>query len=87
MTEILCSFLNFMRDAITNHFPSLSIESGNLTTMLNAFESIIEFIAQINFLVPLPTILLVTSLVYGIKLVKFGIFLVNWVVRRLADVF
>ena len=86
MTDIICGVLRFFTDLIAKHFPDFSIGSGHLGTISDSFQSVIEFIAQINFFVPLPTILLILSLVYGLKLVKFTIFLVNWVIRRIADI-
>lgn len=86
MTDIICGVLNFFRDLIANHFPSLSLESGTLSSIANGFDMVIQFVAQINFLIPLPTILIILSLVYGIKLAKFALFLVNWLIRRIADI-
>lgn len=86
MTDIICGVLNFFRDLIINHFPNLSLESGTLSSISNGFDMVIQFVAQINFLIPLPTVLIILSLVYGIKLAKFALFLVNWVIRRIADI-
>lgn len=86
MTEFICSVLNFFRDLIVNHFPNLSLESGTLSKVADSFDLVINFIAQINFLVPLPTLLAIFSLVYGIKLAKFAVFLANWLIRRIADI-
>lgn len=86
MTEIICNVLSFFRDLIVNYFPDISIGSGNLSSVADAFETMVSFIAQINFLVPLPTMFTILSLVYGLKIGKFVVFLVNWVIRRIADI-
>lgn len=86
MTSIICSVLNFITNLILNHFPSFSIESGTLGSIASSFSTVMDFLSQINFIVPLPTCLMILSLVYGIKLAKFVLFLINWVLRRLADI-
>ena len=57
-----------------------------MKTIADSLEVIVEFIAQVNFLIPLPTIFMVLSIVFGFRLVKFMIFCTNWLIRRLADV-
>ena len=74
-----------MASIVDTVIPSLSLESAHLSSIVDGLEVIIEFMAQINFLIPLPTILLVISIVYGFRLVKFSIFAINWVIRRIAD--
>ena len=86
MTDIICSVLNFFRDMVLNHFPDLSIESSTLGTISTAFSTVVDFIGQVNFFIPVPTILLILSIVYGFKLTKFLVFIANWVIRRIADV-
>lgn len=85
MTQIICSVLGFFRDFILNHFPDLSVDSSTLGTISTAFDTMVHFIGQVNFFVPVPTILLILSLVYGFKAAKFLAFVVNWFIRRIAD--
>lgn len=85
MTDIIVSVINWMASIVDTVIPSLSLESAHLSSIVDGLEVIIEFMAQINFLIPLPTILLVISIVYGFRLVKFSIFAINWVIRRIAD--
>ncbi len=85
MTDIIVSVINWMASIVDMVIPSLSLESAHLSNIVDGLEVIIEFMAQINFLIPLPTILLVISIVYGFRLVKFSIFAINWVIRRIAD--
>ena len=85
MTDIIVSVINWIASIVDTVIPSLSLESAHLSSIVDGLEVIIEFMAQINFLIPLPTILLVISIVYGFRLVKFSIFAINWVIRRIAD--
>ena len=86
MTDIICSVLQFFTNLIVDHFPDLSVGSSQLGTISSSFETMIQLIAQVNFFIPLPTILAIFSIVYGIKLAKFTLFIVNWVIRRIADI-
>lgn len=86
MTDILCSILDFFQNVIVKYFPDLSLESSHLGTIADAFEMVIDFIGQVNFFIPIPTILIILSIVYGIKFAKFTLFIINWVIRRIADI-
>lgn len=85
MTAFILSVLSSLQNFITTRLPDFSLASSTVSSVSSGFESVIEFIAQVNFFIPLPTILLILSIVYGIKLSKFSLFLVNWIIRRLAD--
>ena len=86
MTNMIVTFLEFLTGVVDTLVPNLSVDSGILANIADGLEVIVEFIAQVNFLIPLPTIFLVLSIVFGFRLVKFTIFVVNWVIRRIADV-
>ncbi|MBS6953452.1 MAG: hypothetical protein KH230_09465 [Enterocloster asparagiformis] len=85
MTDIIVSVINWMATVVGTLLPDLSLDSGHLASIVDGLEVVIEFMSQVNFLIPLPTILLVISIVYGFRLIKFSIFLINWVIRRIAD--
>lgn len=86
MTNVIVSFLEFLRGVIDTVMPDMSVESGVLSNIVDGLETMVEFVAQVNFFIPLPTIFLVLSIVFGFRLTKFIVFCVNWVIRRLADV-
>lgn len=86
MTDFCVNFLTLLKSWVLS-LPDLSIESSYIATMLSSVSVVTDFIAKVNFIVPIDTILLITSLVYGFRLLKFGVFLVNWVIRRIADFF
>lgn len=83
MTDILCSFLEFVSDMILTHFPDFSIGASNFDMIMKSLDKVFTFIAPCNFIIPLDTILLILSLVYGFKFGKFTLFLVNWIIRRI----
>lgn len=85
MTEIIISVLDFFKGLVLS-MPDLSMDTGQLSQIVTALDKVVEFIAKVNFLVPIDHILLLISLVYGFKLVKFSVFAINWVIRRIADI-
>ena len=66
--------------------PELGIDSGHLSSMQFALSAVVDFIVKANYLVPIDTILLLISIKYGFRLIKFTIFIINWVIRRIADI-
>lgn len=86
MTDMIVSFLGFLTGVVDTLIPNLSVDSGVLANIADGLEVIVQFVAQVNFLIPLPTIFMVLSIVFGFRLVKFLIFCTNWLIRRLADV-
>lgn len=86
MTKIICAVLDFFKLIVVKLFPDLSVGSDVLGNISSGLVTVVEFIAKANFFIPVPTILLILSLVYGFKLVKFTLFLANWVIRRIADI-
>lgn len=85
MTEIIISMLEFFKGLVLR-MPDLSMDTGQLSQIVTALDKVVEFIAKVNFLVPIDQILLLISLVYGFKIVKFSVFAINWVIRRIADI-
>lgn len=84
MTDIIVKVLNWMA-GLVEKLPDMSLESSSMSSITSGLEMIINFLAQVNFLVPIDTILLIISIVYGIRLAKFLIFVGNWVLRRIFD--
>lgn len=84
MTEFFVKMLELLQGLI-DKLPSLSIDSGAVSSIEGALPQIVEFIAKVNYIVPIDTILFLLSIVYGFRVVKFTIFIINWVIRRIAD--
>ncbi len=84
MTDMIVGLLDLVSSLIQK-LPELSIDSAHLSSMSSAFSTIIDFLVKANYVVPIDTILLITSIVYGFRVVKFGVFVVNWIIRRLVD--
>lgn len=84
MTDIIISFLNFLKGMVLK-LPDLAVDSSVLSSIVSSVDVVMDFIAGVNFIVPVDTILLILSIVYGIRLAKFLLFAGNWVLRRIFD--
>lgn len=85
MTSLLVGFIELLKGWVMN-LPELGIDSSHLSSIQSAVSAVLDFIVKANFLVPIDTILLLISIKYGFRLIKFTIFIVNWVIRRIADI-
>ena len=85
MTGIIVSVIDWLTSVVNAIIPDLSVSDSFLSNVADALELVIDFVAKVNFLIPIPTILLVMSIVYTFKYSKFIVFCVNWVIRRIAD--
>ena len=86
MTNMIIGVLKFFQSLVTNVLPELSIGSDAVASAKSALTTIVEFISVSSFLIPFKTVFMIVGLVYGFRLVKFGVFLVNWVIRRIGDI-
>lgn len=84
MTDLAIGFLDMLRSWVGN-LPDLSVDSSVVSSMVSAADTVVSFIAAANYIVPVPVILLILSIVYGFKVLKFSVFIINWVIRRIAD--
>lgn len=86
MTDIIVGFIDMMEGWVQK-LPDLSIETGHLSMISDAMETVIAFISKVNYIIPVNLVLLLLSLVYGFKLIKFALFLANWVICRITELF
>lgn len=84
MTGLAVSFLKFL-ESVIGRFPDLSVDNGIIANMSNGMDTVFDFIGQVNFFIPLDHMLVIMGLVYAIRNSKFIVFIVNWVIRRIAD--
>lgn len=86
MTDFAVRLLGLLEGWIQK-LPDFSVDSGVLSRMVAAFDTVMDFVSVANFIIPLDHILIITGLVYTIRSRKFLIACINWVIRRLADFF
>lgn len=85
MTDIIVSVLQFLQGIVTDVLPDLSLGDAAVSAIKSGLTTVTEFMAVSGFVIPLPTVFTIVGLVFGFRLAKFGVFLVNWVIRRIAD--
>lgn len=86
MTDMIVGVLHLLKNFIVNVIPEVSIGASAIENAHAALTTIMEFLSVASFLVPFKTIFAIVGIVYGFRLVKFGVFIVNWVIRRIFDV-
>lgn len=85
MTNIIVSFFQFLQSLI-GKLPDLSVDNTALSSMVSAMDTVFDFIGKVNFFIPLDHMLLILGLVYSIRAAKLLLFVINWIIRRIADV-
>lgn len=85
MTKIIVSFFTFLQ-SLVGRLPDLSVNNEALANMSSGMDLVFEFMGKANFLVPIDHILVITALVYTVRSAKLLLFVINWIIRRIADV-
>lgn len=85
MTGIIVNFLTWLAGLITAHFPTVEM-GGSLANVVDGVTYLVNMVAKSNWLFPVPDIMLVLGILLGIRSFKLGMFVLNWVVRRILDV-
>lgn len=76
--------LNWLSSMVST-FPSFDIGTGNMNTISDSITAICDFIAQVNYIIPLPDIAIIIGLDLTIRFGQLALFCINWVIRRIAD--
>lgn len=86
MTGFLVSLIDFAINFCSNHLPAFDLESSTYNSVSAAIPVVVEFLSQVNFIVPLGDIVVIIMVSIGFRLFKFSLFVGNWIVRRVFDV-
>lgn len=86
MTVFLGSLIDFMINFVNAHMPSYDFESGTYIKISSALDFVVNFLADVNFIVPLGDISVIIILTLGIRVFKFTLFAGNWIIRRVCDI-
>lgn len=86
MTDMIVNLLEWLSGLITDHVPAVTLDGGVLGNIADGIAYVLDIVAKANWIFPVPDALLIISIVFGFSLVKVGIFVVNWVIRRIFDV-
>lgn len=85
MTDFVCSIIEFVGKLLSG-FPTFDMASSNLSTISSSLNTVLDFINQANFIIPLSDILIIIGIDLTIRVTKFLIFIINWIIRRVVDV-
>ena len=79
MTNIIIGLLDFLSMLLNTMLPDFNTEGiGQISTSITYF---VQTISLANYLIPVNTIFVVTGLVVGYKILMFGVWIVNWIIR------
>lgn len=74
------NFFGYLIDLI----PTIDIQG--LTTLSSAINYMAKLVAGASILVPVTDIFLIISIAVSYKIFLFGVFVINWIIRRVGDV-
>lgn len=83
MTEIISNIIKLILDTIINLMPEIEIDPAVGDNVSAAVEKINESMGIVAFFFPVKTALTIFGIILAIIMTKFGIFLVNWVIKRI----
>jgi len=85
MSIIFNALLNMLNSLVSSLLPSFELADSYINNISDATIAIRDFIAQVNFIIPLPDIALIIAIDIGIRMFKLTLFVANWVIRRIVD--
>lgn len=86
MTDLICTLIHLFYSIIIFLVPEIEIDPMIITNGQDAVSSIVDFVSSVNFLVPLPDIFLIISILVTLRTSLFLTFVGNWILRRILDV-
>lgn len=86
MTDMIVNLLKWLSGLITDYIPAVTLDGGVLGNIADGIAYVLDVVVKANWIFPVPDALLIIGIVFGFSLVKVGIFVVNWVIRRIFDV-
>lgn len=90
LETIILNFIQWIADLsnnlFTKVFPEDSIISQISSGANDGITFILDLLIKINFLVPVPTIMILIGASMVIEVIYFQIFIGNWILRRIFDI-
>ena len=81
----LADFIDWVINLCAKKIPTLDIGSANFDSMVDSIQAIVNFLVDVNFIVPLGDIFTVISCFIALEIAKLGLFAANWVICRTCD--
>ena len=86
MTGIIVKFIKIIVGIVSFLFPDNLFMADVFQNFNSYWDTFIDFLAAVNFLIPLPDVMTAFSLMVSITVIKFTLFVMNWVIKRVFDV-
>ena len=90
LETIILNFIQWIADLsnnlFTKVFPEDSIISQISSGANDGITFILDLLIKVNFLVPVPTIMILIGVSMVIEVIYFQIFIGNWILRRIFDI-
>lgn len=86
MTGILLKIIKMIRKIMGFLLPASIFAEDIFSNFYNYLDFFVDILIQANFLIPLPTIFHCLEIIIGIKVIKFSIFLTNWLLQAIFDI-
>lgn len=90
LETIILNFIQWIADLsnnlFTKVFPEDSIISQISSGVNDGITFVLDLLIKVNFLVPVPTIMILIGASMVIEVIYFQIFIGNWILRRIFDI-
>ena len=90
LETIILNFIQWIADLsnnlFTKAFPEDSIISRISSGANDGITFVLDLLIKVNFLVPVPTIMILIGASMVIEVIYFQIFIGNWILRRIFDI-
>ena len=90
LETIILNFIQWIADLsnnlFTKVFPEDSIISQISSGANDGITFVLDLLIKVNFLVPVPTIMILIGASMVIEVIYFQIFIGNWILRRIFDI-
>lgn len=90
LETIILNFIQWIADLsnnlFTKAFPEDSIISQISSGANDGITFVLDLLIKVNFLVPVPTIMILIGASMVIEVIYFQIFIGNWILRRIFDI-
>lgn len=86
ISDLIVKALKLLTRVIAVIMPTITLNDSIFTNTASGIASLAKFCADANFILPLPDMVLILSFDIGFRIAKMTLFIMNWVVRRAADV-
>ena len=86
MTSLICELIHVFFNLVEFLVPEIAIDPAVITNGKSVVSAIRDFLYDVNFLVPLADIFLITTICIPLRTSLFLTFVGNWILRRILDV-